>query len=382
MEGIYYRKYGVQTTIPFELFEVDGVDFRVDAADGGSDCSISKDEGAEATCTNDFSDEGTGYSLVISATEMEAARIKVYIIDQSGTKVWLDKSLTIETYGHASAQHAIDPSDGVRMGLTALPNAAADGAGGLPISDAGGLDLDTKLANTNEITVARMGALTDWIDGGRLDLILDIIAADVVNLDGDAMRGTDAGALASVCTEGRLAELDAANLPSDIDTLITRITAAVALASVCTEVRLAELDAGNLPTDIAAIPTTAMRGTDGANTTVPDAAGTAAGLHTTTDGLIGALNNVSIAQVTAACDSALAANDEIIRILGLSRSNVVYDTFVFDGNDDETSRIAWVYDSKANAQTHDESTGLIGKYAVATTWAGGKPTKVTWTKES
>lgn len=71
-----------------------------------------------------------------------------------------------------------NPYDGVRMGLTALPAAAADAAGGLPISDAGSLDLDAKLANTNEITAARMGALTDWINGGRLDLILDIIAAD------------------------------------------------------------------------------------------------------------------------------------------------------------------------------------------------------------
>ena len=35
--------------------------------------------------------------------------------------------------------------DGVRMGLTALPNAAADAAGGLPISDAGALDLDARL---------------------------------------------------------------------------------------------------------------------------------------------------------------------------------------------------------------------------------------------
>jgi len=35
-----------------------------------------------------------------------------------------------------------DPQDTVRLGLTALPNAAADAAGGLPISDAGGLDLD------------------------------------------------------------------------------------------------------------------------------------------------------------------------------------------------------------------------------------------------
>jgi hypothetical protein len=67
--------------------------------------------------------------------------------------------------------------DGVRLGLTALPNAAADAAGGLPISDAGGLDLDAKLAATNEVTAARMGALTDWIDGGRLDLLLDAVKA-------------------------------------------------------------------------------------------------------------------------------------------------------------------------------------------------------------
>lgn len=37
---------------------------------------------------------------------------------------------------------AFDPDDAVRLGLTALPNAAADAAGGLPISDAGGLNMD------------------------------------------------------------------------------------------------------------------------------------------------------------------------------------------------------------------------------------------------
>ena len=35
-----------------------------------------------------------------------------------------------------------DPFDAVRLGLTELPNAAADAAGGLPISDLGGLDMD------------------------------------------------------------------------------------------------------------------------------------------------------------------------------------------------------------------------------------------------
>ena len=93
-----------------------------------------------------------------------------------------------------------------------ITNANADAAGGLPISDAGGLDLDSKLANTNEVTAARMGALTDWINGGRLDLILDIIAADVVNLDGAAMRGTDNAALASVL--GALNDVAAAGDPT------------------------------------------------------------------------------------------------------------------------------------------------------------------------
>ena len=141
-QGPYLRKYGVQTTIDFVLFEVDGVDFRVDAVHAAGDTTIMKDEGAEANTANGFTDEGNGYSIVLSATEMEAARIVIYVIDQTATKVWLDDSIVVETYGHASAMHAVDLDDSVRAGLTALPNAAADAVGGLPISDAGGLDMD------------------------------------------------------------------------------------------------------------------------------------------------------------------------------------------------------------------------------------------------
>ncbi len=39
------------------------------------------------------------------------------------------------------------------------------------------------------------------------------------------MRGTDNAALASVCTETRLAELAAANIPADVDALLARLTA-------------------------------------------------------------------------------------------------------------------------------------------------------------
>jgi len=159
--SVYLREYGVQTTINFALRETDGVDFRVDAAHATGDTVIMKDEGTEANTANGFTDEGTGYSLVLSATEMQAARIVVYVIDQTATKVWLDKELIIETYGNASAQHAVNLNDSVRAGLTALPNAAADAAGGLPISDAGALDLDGVLSGNTPQTgdsYARLGA--------------------------------------------------------------------------------------------------------------------------------------------------------------------------------------------------------------------------------
>ncbi len=81
-------------------------------------------------------------------------------------------------------------------------------------------------------------------------------AAAVSAIPTTAMRGTDSAALASVCTEGRLAELDAGNLPTDVAAIPTtamRGTDSAALASVCTEGRLAELDAGNLPASVDAV---------------------------------------------------------------------------------------------------------------------------------
>jgi len=101
----YLRRYGVATTINFDLFEVDGVDFRVDAVHASGDTKIMKDEGAEANTTNGFTDEGQGYSLALTATEMQAARIVIYVVDQTATKVWLDRTIIIETYANASAEH-------------------------------------------------------------------------------------------------------------------------------------------------------------------------------------------------------------------------------------------------------------------------------------
>jgi len=93
----------------------------------------------------------------------------------TGVLAWTGPKMTFRAAGLNNL--LVDDAFSATRGLagTALPAAAADAAFGLPISDAGGLDLDTKLANTNEITVARMGALTDWLNGNRLDLLLDAI---------------------------------------------------------------------------------------------------------------------------------------------------------------------------------------------------------------
>ncbi len=94
------------------------------------------------------------------------------------------------------------------------------------------------------------GALAAVCTEGRLaELDAGNLPTDIAAIP-TTMVGTDDAALASVCTEARLAELAAANLPADVDTLLGRVTAAVALASVCTEARLAELAAANLPADI------------------------------------------------------------------------------------------------------------------------------------
>jgi hypothetical protein len=95
----------------------------------------------------------------------------------------------------------VDLSDGVRAGLTALPNAAADAAGGLPISDAGGLDLDAMNTNINDIETDTNALQIDLTDGGRLDLLIDAIKAVTDNLP-------NSGALTDLATAASITALN------------------------------------------------------------------------------------------------------------------------------------------------------------------------------
>lgn len=102
---IFLRQYGVAATLDFELIDVTGASLKEDAADGGTDCTLSLDDAAAVTATNDFADRGFHYSLSMTAAELTAARIAAKIQDTSAPKVYLDKDIIIETYGHPLSMH-------------------------------------------------------------------------------------------------------------------------------------------------------------------------------------------------------------------------------------------------------------------------------------
>jgi hypothetical protein len=187
--------------------------------------------------------------------------------------------------------------DGVRAGLTALPNAAADAAGGLPISDAGGLDLDTQIGTDIDAILADTNELqTDDVPGliAALDTVVDRVEADTQDLQ--TQIGTDGAGLTSLpwnaawdaevqseVADG-LAAYDPptrAELTSDIGTVTTAISglndptaAAVAdavwdeaqadhvgagtMGEIATETAAILVDTGTtLPAEHAALPTAA-----------------------------------------------------------------------------------------------------------------------------
>src|SRR3990167_2850160 len=89
-----------------------------------------------------------------------------------------------------------DNQDGVRGGMTALPNAAAYAAGGLPISDAGGLDMDAILS--------RLGAPSDFGSGAS-------VAKNLVDIEAQTDDIGIAGAGLTALGDTRIVNLDVAS---------------------------------------------------------------------------------------------------------------------------------------------------------------------------
>jgi|SRR5882672_882242 len=136
---MFLSKYGVARHIYVPVIKRAVVDFAVSAdwTPAAGDVKISKDGGAAANVTNlptaITMGNGAMWDFSLTATEMQAAQVMITVVD-SATKAVEDQMFIIETYGNASAEHAVDLSDSVRAGLTALPNATPGAAGGVFIA--------------------------------------------------------------------------------------------------------------------------------------------------------------------------------------------------------------------------------------------------------
>lgn len=138
-----------------------------------------------------------------------------------------------------------NPRDGVRLGLAALPNAAADAAGGLIISDAGGLDADDLKADVTAILVdtAEIGAAGAGLTeaGGTGDHLTAVPwnaawDAEVQSEVADALAVYDPPTKAELDTAIALVTVKTDNLPSDPADESLIIAATDALATLIGDV--------------------------------------------------------------------------------------------------------------------------------------------------
>jgi hypothetical protein len=284
-------KQSTAITHPFFVHDASG-DAVTGLTDGSFTKRISKGSGAFGAMTVTISEMENGwYSIPLSTSHSDTLGLLTIIFTNAGAK---QVNLQFRVHARLPDDLAYPTTSGRSLDVTAT------GAAGI-----------------------------DWANVENPGTTVDLSATDINLVDTTTtntdMRGTDSAALASVCTEGRLAELDAGNIPADVDTLLTRITSTLftgitslaewlgliagkqagdatartevratgggsgtydetsdsleairdtaplgtamrgtdsaALASVCTEGRLAELDAANIPADVDSI--LADTGTDG-----------------------------------------------------------------------------------------------------------------------
>jgi hypothetical protein len=411
MNSPFLRKYGVQTTINFVLYETDGIDLKVDAVHASGDTKIMKDEGTEANTANGFTDEGQGYSLVLSSTEMQAARIVIYIVDQ-GTKAWLDTVIVIETYGHASAQHpfllATSPANTVDVDTSGNINAnVVQISGDSTAANNLESDYDGTGYNKSNSTIGTCTTNTDMVSeppsaANVADAVWDEAKAGHVGAGsfGEEVQSHALSSEISALNDLTAQEVrDAMKLPptggapavGSIDEHLDDVlddtgTSGVQVAdktgySLAADQSGVTIGTCNTNTDMVSEPPSATIVADAvwdeakSGHVAAGSFGEEVQSHALSSEIL-ALNDPTAAEIRAEMDSnstQLAKIDNLIldmaRLLGLSYENAYQHTRSYSGGKLMSVKLD-IYDSKANAQAHDGFTGIVAKYTQTFTYSG------------
>lgn len=224
------RKYGVATHVYIPIRKRAVVDFAVSAdwTPAAGDVKISKDGAAAAnigTLPTAITMGNTAmWDFTFTGTELQAAKIMVTVAD-AATKAVEDQMSIIATYGNASAEHAVDLDDSVRAGLTALPNAAAEAAGGLYTRGAGAGQINQNAngqVDTRTVTMAADVITAAAIATAAIDA--DAIATDAIGSAELAASAVDKivnAAWDELTTEGRVASSYGQLLKDNLNAAIT-----------------------------------------------------------------------------------------------------------------------------------------------------------------
>src|SRR3990167_1473427 len=174
-----------------------------------ADIRLSKNGGAYAQTNNVAGathDAAGNYGVPLDTTDTNTlGTLRVAIHETGALAVWQDFMVV-----PANVWDSLFGADALQVHaneITAGLITAAAVATGAIDADALAADAVADIADGvwDEPKAGHVGGTTF----GDLATDLDTVAVDVAGVDGAAMRGTDSAALASVCTEARLSELDA-----------------------------------------------------------------------------------------------------------------------------------------------------------------------------
>jgi len=174
---VWTARYGVAETFNFKLYNTDGT-LDVDEADGGTEVSVSCNEGAQTTATNDFVDEGDFYSIALTAAELQCERIAV-VVAATTTEVFF-----IQTIDSTSAMTPTIVQTGDNFARLGAPAGASIAA-----------DIAAVEAQTDDIGAAGAGLTNIDLPNQTMDItgtlstvtaVTNTVSANVVQVSGDS----------------------------------------------------------------------------------------------------------------------------------------------------------------------------------------------------
>jgi hypothetical protein len=137
--------------------------------------------------------------IILTGTELTAEGVTVRI---ENAAINSDEIIAF-TFGNPSAMYPLDFVDGVRQGMTALPNAAAGASGGVYVIGGTGVTVGGYASGQSPATLVLAGTMTDYTEVGTVGYYIYTgrNAADAMNTNGVQLSPSAQSSLVTAINE-------------------------------------------------------------------------------------------------------------------------------------------------------------------------------------